>query len=291
MIISFSKDYSVEFLCSLFEVSRTAFYRYKRGESHNSDNKYHKPKHEVRLEFLKHLKRYGSRRIKASLTKRGIKLSRQKVAEFMREDGLRAIQPPKFVPRTTDSKHGKRVCQNLLLNQPKPIRPNQVWVSDITYMPLKNGQWSYLCTWMDLFTRVIVSWSVDDNMQESLVREPLEKALLKRKIQPGLIVHSDRGGQYLSDKMKELVHTFGLKQSMSRADDPYDNAFAESLWSRLKTELEMPKGGYENLQILRSILFEFIEGYYNRQRLHSSLKYEFPAEFETQWFDKNRKKV
>ena len=96
----------------------------------------------------------------------------------------------------------------------------------------------YLCTWMDLFTRVIVSWSVDDNMQESLVREPLEKALLKRKIQPGLIIHSDRGGQYLSDKMKELVHTFGLKQSMSKADDPYDNTFAESLWSRLKTELE-----------------------------------------------------
>lgn len=105
------------------------------------------------------------------------------------------------------------------------------------------------------------------------------------------MVHSDRGGQYLSDKMKELVHTFGLKQSMSRADDPYDNAFAESLWSRLKTELEMPKGGYENLVVLRSILFEFIEGYYNRQRLHSSLKYEYPADFETQWFEKNKEKV
>jgi transposase InsO family protein len=122
-------------------------------------------------------------------------------------------------------------------------------------------------------------------MQESSVREPLEKALLKRKIQPGLIVHSDRGGQYLSDKMKELVQTFGLKQSMSRADDPYDNAFTESLWSRLKTALEIPKGGYENLVILRSILFEFIEVYratnrYNRQRLHSSLNYEFPADFE-----------
>ena len=100
----------------------------------------------------------------------------------------------------------------------------------------------------------------------------------------------------MSDKMKELVHTFGLKQIMSRADDPYDNAFAESLWSRLKTEFEMPKGGYENLTILRSILLEFIEGYraanrYNRQRLHSSLKYEFPLYFETQWFEKNSKKV
>ena len=130
---------------------------------------------------MKHLKRYGSRRIKASLTKQGIKLSRQKVAEFMREDGLRAIQPPKFVLRTTDSKHGKRVCPDLLLNQPKPTKPNQVWVSDITYMPLKNSEWAYLCTWMDLFTRVIVSWSMDDNMQEILVIEPLEKALLRRK--------------------------------------------------------------------------------------------------------------
>ena len=140
MTISFSKDYSVEFLCSLFGVSRTAFYRYKRGDSHNSDKKYYRPKHEVRLEFLKHLKRYGSRRIKASLTKQGIKLSRHKVAEFMSEDGLMAIQPPKFVPRTTDSKHGKRVCTNLLLNQPKPTKPNQVW-GDITHMPLKNSKW------------------------------------------------------------------------------------------------------------------------------------------------------
>jgi putative transposase len=213
------------------------------------------------------------------------------VAEFMRENGLRAIQQPKFVPRTTDSKHGKRVCPNLLLNQPKPTEPNQILVSDITYMPLKNNELAYLCTWMDLFTRVIVSWSVDDNMQEALVREPLEKALLKRKIQYGLTVHSDRGGQYLSDKMKELVQTFGLKQSMSRADDPYENAFAESLWSRLKTELEIRKGGYENLQVLRSILFEFIEGYYNRQQLRSSLNYEFPADFETKWFEKNREKV
>ena len=119
----------------------------------------------------------------------------------------------------------------------------------------------------------------------------MEKAFLKRKIQLGLIVHSDRSGQYLSDKMKELVQTFGLRQSMSRADDPYDNAFAESLWSSLKTELEMPKGEYKNLQILRSILFEFIEEYYNRQRLHSSLNYEFPADFEIQWIEKNSEKV
>jgi putative transposase len=204
----------------------------------------------------------------------------------MRQEGLRAIQPRKFVPRTTDSRHGQRVCDNLLLNQPKPDRPNQVWVSDITYMPLKDGKWAYLATWMDLYSRQIVGWELADNMLESLEREPLEKALLKGKVKSGLIIHSDRGGQYLSKNMKKLVHTFTLEQSMSRADDPYDNAWAESLWSRLKAEIDMPKGGYESLETLRSILFQYIEGYYNIRRLHSGLNYLNPAAFEAQYYKK-----
>ena len=101
--------------------------RYRRGKSYNADNKYNRPKHEIRLEFIRNFKRYGSRRIKASLEQKGIKLGRKKVSEIMRTEGLRAIQPPKFIPRTTDSKHGKRVCDNLLLNKPKPDGPNQVW--------------------------------------------------------------------------------------------------------------------------------------------------------------------
>jgi len=211
------------------------------------------------------------------------------VAEIMRREGLKAIQPRKFIPRTTDSKHGKRICDNLLLDQPKPDRPNAVWaaaaaVSDITYMPLKGGQWAYLCTWMDLYSRQIVGWQVADNMLESLVREPLERALLKRRVKPGMVIHSDRGGQYLSKKVKKLVKTFKLKQSMSRADDPYDNACAESLWSRIKAELCMPKGGYENLGKLRVTLFEYIEGFYNNRRLHSSLNYLNPVAFEAEYY-------
>ena len=242
-------------MCSLFDISRTAYYRYKRGKSYNAGNKYNRPKHEIRIEFIRNFKRYGSRRIKASLEQKGIKLGRKKVSEIMRTEGLRAIQPPKFIPRTTDSKHGKRVCDNLLLNKPKPDSPNNVWVSDITYMPLKGGKWAYLATWMDLYSRQIVGWKLADNMEENLVREPLITALLKRGVKSGLIIHSDRGGQYLSNKMKKLVETFTLKQSMSRAEDPYDNACAESLWSRLKAELDMPKGGYESLETLRSVLF------------------------------------
>lgn len=273
-------------LCSLFDISRTAYYRYKRGKSYQSDSKYNRPRHEVRLEFMRNLKRYGSRRIKVSLEQKGIKIGRKKVSEIMKAEGLKAIQPPKFIPRTTDSKHGKRVCDNLLMDKPKPSSPNQVWVSDITYMPLKGGKWAYLCTWMDLFSRQIVSWDLADNMQETLVRKPLEKALLKRPIKPGLIIHSDRGGQYLSNQMKTIVKTFQLQQSMSRADDPYDNAAAESLWSRLKTELVMPKAGYENIEKLRSTIFEYIEGYYNNIRLHSGIKYSSPIDFEKLYYQR-----
>jgi putative transposase len=285
-VSSLSNDHKISYLCSLFDISRTAYYRYKRGKSHNSGNKYNRPKYEIRIEFIRNLKRYGSRRIKATLEQKGIKIGRQKVSEIMRTEGLRAIQPPKFIPRTTDSKHGKRVCDNLLLNQPKPDAPNQIWVSDITYMPLKGGKWAYLATWMDLYSRQIVGWELADNMLENLVREPLEKALLKRRVKSGLIIHSDRGGQYLSNKMKKLVKTFILEQSMSRADDPYDNAWAESLWSRLKAELDMPKGGYESLEKLKSVLFEYIDGYYNVRRLHSGLNYLNPVAFEELYYKK-----
>jgi transposase InsO family protein len=234
------------------------------------------------------MKRYGARRIVAALANcKAIKLSRQTVGEIMKEEGLKAIQPRSFVPRTTNSKHGKRVCENLLLNQPKPTQPNQVWVSDITYMPLKDGKWAYLSAWQDLYTKKIVGWQLEDNMREDMVREPLVKALLKRKkTELPLIIHSDRGGQYLSDNMKEVVKNFTINQSMSRADDPYDNATAESLWSRLKAELDMPKKGYDSIEILRSILFEYIEGYYNRLRLHSSLGYKTPVEFEENYYKK-----
>jgi len=230
------------------------------------------------------MKRYGARRMQVVLRGKGYKLGRRTVSRIMKEEGLKAIQPRTFIPRTTDSKHGKRVCENLLLERPKPTAPNQVWVSDITYMPLEGGKWAYLSAWQDLYTREIVGWELADNMREEMVREPLEKALLKKNVPKTMIIHSDRGGQYLSDNVKKTVKIFDLQQSMSRADDPYDNATAESLWSRLKAELDMPKAGYESIEELRKILFEYIEGYYNRQRLHSSLGYQSPLTFTENYY-------
>ena len=269
------------------KVSRTAYYRYIRSNSYDSDKKYLRAKQEIRKEFLVNKKRYGSRRIKVAILEKGIDISRKTVAKLMREDDLKALQPKSFIPKTTDSNHGKRVAENLLLNQPKPDSPDQIWVSDITYIALKIGKWAYLATYMDLYTRKIVGWKVDDNMRETLVREPLETALIKRKIKVGssLIIHSDRGSQYVSDKMNKLINkTFKIRQSMSRKSECYDNANAESLWSRLKTELEIPKDGYENIQELRTVLFEYIEAYYNPKRLHSSIGYKSPNKFEMLYY-------
>ena len=170
-------------------MSRTSYYNYVKGNTYNSDKKYYRARHEIRKKFLENMKRYGSRRIKAAIAEKGIELSRKTVVKLMQEQGLKAIQPKSFVPKTTDSSHGKRVAENLLLNQEghptfRATKPDQVWVSDSTaaaaaYMPLKSGKWAYLATYTDLYTRKIVGWKVDDNMRESLVREPLEKALLK----------------------------------------------------------------------------------------------------------------
>lgn len=269
-------------------MSRTSYYNYAKGNTYNSDKKYYRARHEIRKEFLENMKRYGSRRIKAAIAEKGIELSRKTVAKLMQEQGLKAIQPKSFVPKTTDSSHGKRVAENLLLNQEghptfRATKPDQVWVSDITYMPLKSGKWAYLATYTDLYTRKIVGWKVDDNMRESLVREPLEKALLKRGIKVGadLIIHSDRGSQYVSDNVIKLINkTFKITQSMSRKAECYDNAMAESLWSTLKREIQIPKSGYENLEELSSVLFEYIDAYYNPKRLHSSIGYKSPNKFE-----------
>ena len=286
MVSKLKDKYSIKVLCQCFDVTRSAYYRFSKGHTYNSDKKYNRPKWEIRREFIENKRRYGKRRIKKALEKKGFTIGINKVRELMAQEGLKAIQPRKFTPKTTDSKHGKKVCDNLLLDRAEVSKPNEVWVSDITYLPLKSGNWAYLVAYLDLYSKQIVGWDVQTHMRESLVREPLEKALLKRNVKENLIIHSDRGGQYLSNNMKKLMQTFGLKQSMSRADECYDNASAESLWSRLKAEMDIPKTGYESLESLKNELFEYIEVYYNRMRLHSSIGYNIPVEFEQNYYKK-----
>ena len=146
----------------------------------------------------------------------------------MRRRGLHALQPKAFTPRTTDSTHGLRCAPNRLLDQPKPTRANQVWVSDITYLPLANGDWAYLCAFQDMCTKHVVGWHVGATMPEELVTTALQRAFWAQPPTPGLIVHSDRGGQYCGNAYRQLLHDHQAVRSQSRRGDCYDNAQAEN---------------------------------------------------------------
>jgi transposase InsO family protein len=266
-------------------LSRTAYYRYQRGDSYKPTVEKGKKQQLIQQVFAQHKRRYGSRRIMAELKEQGHKIGRHQVRTLMKAADLQAIQPRSFIPRTTDSRHGKGYWPNLLLDQPLPQAPDRVWVSDITYLPLANGEWAYLGSWMDLFSRRVVGWRVDDNMEEALILVPLRTALQVREPASGLIVHSDRGGQYISNQVRELVSLWRIRPSMSRADDPYDNAFAESFWSRLKAEL-LEGGCFLSVEDARTEVFEYIECYYNRVRKHSSLGYKSPEQVENEYYTK-----
>ena len=201
----------------------------------------------------------------------------------MKKYGLKAIQPRSFVPRTTQSRHPYAISPNLLQEREPPQRPNEVWVGDITYLPLSGGRWAYLSVWMDLYSRCIVGWQLESHMREEVVIAALNKALGTRRVKPGLIVHSDRGGQYAGGEFRQLLGKRKIRQSMSRADDPYDNASMESFFSRLKAEL-LEDGMFDNLEDARTEIFEYIEMYYNTGRKHSSLNYQSPTEYENHYF-------
>ena len=266
--------YSLVILCRALGVSRSGYYAWKERPVRQDQLA-----PQVEEVFWQNSRRYGSRRITAELREQTV-IGRHRVRRLMREQGLRAIQPRRFVPRTTDSRHGQRMSPNLLVVREIIVdRPRQVIVGDITYLPLQNGQWAYLATWMDLFSRKILGWQIASSMTAELVIEALKKAILRDHLPAGLIVHSDRGGQYVDAELRTLLKQHGFEQSMTRADETYDNAYAESLFSRYKTEL-LEDGAFADLEQARSETFAYIEGYYNRTRRHSGLGYLSPENFE-----------
>lgn len=288
LIRALEVDFRVETLCRVLQVSRSGYYRYQKGETYQIGEVKKKQVQEVKKVFDDHKRRYGSRRIVSELQDLPLSVGRHRVRTLMQGAALKAIHPKGFVPKTTDCNHGKRACANLLLNEAAkfiglPVAPNRIWVSDITYIPLVNGKFIYLGTWLDLFSRMIVGWQVDENMEESLLIRGLEKALKGRSPLPGLIAHSDRGGQYFSKKLRKLLTSYDCKQSMSRRDEVYDNSYAESFFSRFKTEL-MEDGAFLRVEDAKTEIFDFIEIYYNRKRRHSALGNKSPLNYETQYY-------
>lgn len=240
-------------------------------------------KEQISEVFWRHGRKYGSRRIYYELLDEGFAAGRHKIRRLMREQGLKAIQPRSFVPRTTNSCHSLGYSPNLLLEMKlPPDGPLQVVVGDITFVPLQGGGWAYMATWTDLFSRRILGWALLDNMTEDLIIKAFEMLLGRVKLPSGCIVHSDRGGQYASKKFRELLKRHGCRQSMSRAGETYDNAFAESLFSRYKAEL-LEGGSFANTEEARMETFQYIDGYYNPVRRHSSIGYKSPLAFEADY--------
>lgn len=227
--------------------------------------------------FWKHRKRYGTRRIVEELADRGIASGRRRVASIMKSQGLRAIQPKSFKPKTTDSRHRLGYSPNLLLEEFSLDGINQLWVGDITYIPLSERKFAYLAMLMDRFSRRLIGWHIDLTMTEDLVIHGMKNAITTRQPGEQLIHHSDRGGQYAGRQFRAILRRASIRQSMSRAGDCYDNAFMESCFGTIKTELEMTE--YKNMQDAVLVLADYFT-YYNCDRRHSGIGYQTPIQFE-----------
>ncbi len=266
---------AVERMCALAGVSRGGYYRgWGRSAPGRQDTAL---RDAIQRLALAH-RYYGYRRITALLRREGWVVNHKRVARLMREDNLLCLRKPAFKPPTTDSRHDWRVWPNLA-RRLVPMAVNQLWVADITYVRLDQA-FVYLAVLLDAFSRKVVGWSLADHLQASLALEALQMALDRREVVPGSLVHhSDRGVQYACGDYIARLQAAGIQPSMSRVGCPYDNAMAESFMKTLKHE-EVDASAYRDLEHARAAIGEFIEGVYNRQRLHSALAYLSPVEYE-----------
>ena len=269
-------EHGVSEMCRTFAVSRSGYYGWLRTQS--QPPKTTRIDDEIRAVYQEHRGRYGSPRVTRALKKKAIPCSENRVARRMRDMGLAARKRRAWVPRTTDSRHGGPICANLLLENKQATQAHQVWLSDITYVATGEG-WLYLAGFLDVATRRLVGWSVGETLEASLVCQGLHEAQTRHRPKEGLIIHSDRGSQYASGAYRQLLEKIRAVPSMSRRANCYDNAMMESFWSTLKAECfasYLPATRRE----ARSMIFQYIETYYNRVRLHSALGYQSPVDFE-----------
>jgi transposase InsO family protein len=277
-----SKEYAVKKSCKWLKVSRSGYYAWlKKEENAPVFDEFGLKVYEI---FMKNKRRYGAIRIRNELKKDGIKASRKKVRNAMQKYDLTAKATKKFVV-TTDSKHNLPVSPNLLMRNFTADKPNAVWSADLTYSPTEFG-WRYLAVIIDLFDRSVVGWTLSDNMKKELVIDTLKSAIKRRKPPKGLIIHSDRGSQYCSFSYQELLAKNGFRSSMSAKGDPWDNAPVESFFGTFKTEL-IHGEKWNDEDILRREIREYIEIDYNRERQHSALGYLSPHQFMKRWLHDN----
>ena len=263
-------------MCGLASVSRASYYRELAEKEPEREEM--ETRAAIQEIALTHRRRYGYRRVAAELRRRGFAVNHKRVARLMREDNLLAIGRRKYV-LTTDSRHTLKVYVNLAARM-ELTAINQLWIADITYIRLEN-EFVYLAVVIDRYSRRVVGWSLERSMAVRLTLTALQQAIESRKPPPGLVHHSDRGVQYASREYVEALKSHDITPSMSRAANPYDNAACESFMKTLKYE-EIHCRHYRTMEELSANMKEFIDQYYNRERLHSALGYRSPAEFEAE---------
>ena len=265
-------------MCRLFHVSRSSYYASLAAEESLRETEDKRVGLRIKHLFELHRCVYGTRRLQRLLTGESIHTSRRRIKRLMQEQGLQCKVKRRF-KATTDSHHSLPIAPNLLNREFSSSAPNRCWVADITYIPTREG-WLYVAVVLDLFSRQIVGWAMDSNMKVTLVNQALLMAIWKRKPPKGLISHSDRGSQYASNSHRKLLTDFGIQQSMSRPHDCWDNAVAESFFHTLKVEL-VHQTVFHTRQEAKDKIFEYIEVFYNRLRLHSANDYLSPVAFES----------
>jgi putative transposase len=273
-------QHAITTLCQALEVSPSGYYDWEKRTSCPSPRTRQETLLRVQIARIHQDSRqtYGAPRVQRQLRSEGARHGRNRIARLMRQEGLCGRQKKRYRVRTTDSRHDEPIAPNRLAQVPAASGPDQIWVADITYVRTAAG-WVYVAAVLDLYSRRVVGWALGDQINTALVLMALSMAVTHRQPPAGLIFHSDRGVQYASADYRRALAQARLVASMSRKANCYDNAVMEAFWSTLKLEL-IYRRHFENMAQLRRALFDYIEVFYNRQRLHSALGYRSPAEFE-----------
>lgn len=276
-ITDHADQWPVSWMCGALDVSESGYHAWGAHEPSAAQKRRDELVAAIEVIHAEVKHRYGSPRMTVALNARGHECSENTVAQLMREHGIRAKAPKRFV-RTTDSRHDRPVFENVLDRNFTPQAPNRAWGTDMTYIPTADG-WLYLAVVEDLFSRMIVGWSMDQTMTSRLVVNALDMAVARRCPGAGLLSHSDRGSQYASAHYQGVLSTHGITCRMSGVAQCWDNAPVESFFASLKRELVHDEK-YTTREQATASIFEYLEVFYNRVRIHSSLGFLSPVEFE-----------
>lgn len=282
-IAQHKKTWPIGLMCRLMGVSRTGFYHYQKHTVNRADD----PAHQEMLAWVKKIAEttdnsYGSRRMKMALNLLGFPVNRDKARKLMKAAGV-VVKHKKKYKVTTDSNHKQPVFDNLLERDFSPRQPDQVYAADVTYIWTSEG-WIYLAVVLDLYSRKVVGWSMNSRMKANLVCDALKMALWRRRPEAGLIHHSDRGSQYASKAFRQLLMAHGIQGSMSRKGDCWDNAVVESFFGTLKQERAQWRS-YQTRREAQQDILQYIAVFYNGYRLHSTLNYVSPDNYEKQFYE------